>query len=424
MMDRSEDSTSGIAAVPIVCLYQPIVDLRTGETTGYEALARWPSRPDLSPGEVFGSARDDGTLAALDRGAQQAALRGACEAGLPGAYTLFINVEADTSSSLSLTADVLAPEGDAGPGRVVIEITERALLVDPGRVLEIAEEARALGWGVALDDVGSNPDCLTMLNFVAPEIIKIDGPLTRTRRPTPVHTATLAAIAAYIEATPATELIAEGIETEADLEQALALGATHGQGWLFGHPAPLPDVFSAVSNRMLPLTEVRNAPLSPPSEALKTMSPRIGRKSLLITLSRHLEDMASTLRAPVTVLATFQDAASFGPVVAERFSVLAATHPHAFVAAFGVDMPTHPVAGVVGVPLSADDNLVSEWTITVTGAHYFGALIARDLGDPPDDPDRRYEYTLTHDRSIVTTAARALMRRIHHRNDPVSHHDS
>ncbi|MGK9270902.1 EAL domain-containing protein [Williamsia muralis] len=416
MMDRSDDPPSGIATVPIACLYQPIVDLRTGETTGYEALARWPSRPDLSPGEVFGSARDDGTLATLDRAAQQAALHGAREAGLPRSYTLFINVEADTSSSLSLTADMFAPEGDARPGRVVIEITERALLVDPGRVLEIADEARALGWGVALDDVGSNPDCLTMLDFVAPEIIKIDGPLTRTRRPTPVHTATLAAIAAYVEATPATELIAEGIETQADLEQALALGATHGQGWLLGYPAPLPEVFPPVSNRMLPHTAVHNASLSPPSEALKTISPRIGRKSLLITLSRHLEDMASTLRAPVTVLATFQDAASFGPVVAERFSTLAATHPNAYVAAFGVDMPTHPAAGVVGVPLNRDDNLVSEWTITVTGPHYFGALIARDLGDPPDDPDRRYEYTLTHDRSTVTTAARALMRRIHHRN--------
>lgn len=421
MTDRSEDPPSGILTVPVVCVYQPIVDLRDGETAGYEALARWPSRPDLNPGNVFGSARDDGTLATLDRAAQRAALRGACDAGLPGSYTLFINVEADTSSSLSPTAGV-ASNGDAWPGRVVIEITERALLVDPGRVLEIADEARALGWGVALDDVGSNPDCLTMLDFVAPEIIKIDGPLTRTRRPTPIHTATLAAIAAYIEATPATELIAEGIETEADLEQALALGATHGQGWLFGHPAPLPHVFPAVSNRMLPLTDVRNAPPSPPSEALKTIRPRIGRKSLLITLSRHLEDMAATLRAPVTVLATFQDATSFGPVVAARFSALAATHSHAFVAAFGVGMPTRPARGVIGVPLGIDDDLVNEWTITVTGPHFFGALIARDLGDPPDDPDRRYAYTLTHDRTTVTTAARALMRRIHHRNDSASQH--
>lgn len=403
---------------PITSAYQPIVDLRDLRTVGFEALARWPEAPHLNPGVVFATARRAGTLDDIDVAAQQAAVGGAQDAGLPESYSLFVNVEADTSPAVDL-AQSLSGAIDQPGRRLVIEITERALLVDPGRVIEIADSARALGIGVALDDVGSNTDCLRMLDFVAPDIIKIDGPLIRSRRLASSEAATLAAIAAYTETNPATIVIAEGIETEDDIDRARSLGAAYGQGWHLGRPGNLTTGLPVV-DRPLPRYPARGAtdPYDPPSSIFEHVPAKIGHKSLLSALSRHLEHTAAVAGEPVTVLATFQNAESFTPAVAQRFSALAIAHPHAFVAALAVDMPARPAPHVHGIAIEPDELLSREWTITVVAPHYFGALIAHDLGDPDGEPDRRYAYIFTHDRPLVTSAARSLMRRIHRSDAP------
>jgi DICT domain-containing protein len=82
------------------------------------------------------------------------------------------------------------------------------------------------------------------------------------------------------------------------------------------------------------------------------------------------------------------------------------------VAALGLGLATSPAPGVHGASLSPTDPLVGEWTVTVIGPHYSGALIARDLGDKGPDQDRRFEFVVTHDRDLVLGAARSLMSRI------------
>ncbi|ORM38191.1 EAL domain-containing protein [Williamsia sp. 1135] len=411
--DNVDVLVAGHAIPPITSVYQPIVDLSDLRTIGYEALARWPDAPHLQPEDVFSAARAAGALDELDRAAQRAALQGAHEAALPGSYALFVNVEADTTPAVSLTQQI-APARHQWAGRLVVEITERALLVDPARVIGIAESARAEGIGVALDDVGSTADCLNMLDFVAPDIIKIDGPLIRARRPTSSDAATIAAIAAYTETNPGTLIVAEGIETAADLLQARSLGAQYGQGWYLGRPGQLPTDLPAVHRPLPPFAARTTAGgHDSPSAILEHLPARVGHKGLLAALSRHLEDSAAGAHGPVTVLATFQHARNFTGAVAERFSALASVHPHAFVVALGVDMPPHPAPGVHGTAITPGEPLAQEWTITVTAPHYFGALIAHDVGDPATEPDRRFAYTFTHDRPLVTAAARTLMRRIH-----------
>ena len=403
------------------CVYQPIVELGSRQVVGFEALARWPAAPGLRPDVVFAKARRDGTLDVVDRQAQRAAVAGAGAARLPDSYTLFVNVEADTPGGVCparTLVDAAHRSGWAGP--VVIELTERALLTDPARVLEITDRARAAGVGVALDDVGADPDSLMMLEFVAPDVIKIDGALIRSRHLSAAQCAAIDAIGGYVETAPATRIIAEGIETLADVEQALAVGATHGQGWFFGRPGPLPDAVPALPGTQggLIVPQATSSGASSgasqaPSAVLEHQRTRIARRNMLTRLSTHLENTAATLGGPVTVLATFQHARNFTPAIANRFSTLAATHPHAFVAVFGVDMPQHPAPHVHGTPITPGDGLTQDWIITVMAPHYFATLIARDLGDPDTDTDRRYTYLLTHDRRTVTTTARALVQRLH-----------
>ena len=137
---------------------------------------------------------------------------------------------------------------------------------------------------------------------------------------------------------------------------------------------------------------------------------RIGSKGLLIGLSRHIESQGVHLQTPPVVLSAFQTADRFTPATPIRYSGLAVRCP--LVAPVGLGLGAGAAPGVHGATLSPDDPLVGEWTVTVVGSHYSGALIARDLGDSGPDLDRRYEFVVTHDRDLVLGAARSLMSRI------------
>lgn len=122
---------------------------------------------------------------------------------------------------------------------MVVEVTERAVAGDPARLLATVAQARRAGWGVALDDVGAAPASLAVLPFVRPDLIKLDMRLLQGR--TTAEAAHIVnTVRAQAERTDAL-VIAEGIETIKHAREAAAAGATIGQGFLFGHPAPLPS---------------------------------------------------------------------------------------------------------------------------------------------------------------------------------------
>ena len=81
-------------------------------------------------------------------------------------------------------------------------------------------------------------------------------------------------------------------------------------------------------------------------------------------------------------------------------------------AALGVGMDAEPAPGVRGIHLSSDEALRGEWNVTVLGPHFGAAFVARDLGDTGPDRERRFDFALTHDRELVTEAARSMMRRL------------
>ena len=191
------------------------------------------SRPDL----LFGTAHEAGRLAELDWACRSAAVRGALEAGLGRAVKLFINVE-----PLALGTNRPERFDDLWQRAVdeldiVVEITERALTSRPAELLQAVTEIRDRGWGIALDDVGADVRSLALMPMLRPDVIKLDLRLVQ-EQPTAEVADIVHAVNAESERTGAV-LLAEGIETEAHLTSALALGATTGQGWLFGRPGPL-----------------------------------------------------------------------------------------------------------------------------------------------------------------------------------------
>ena len=378
--------------------YQPIVDLVHGDVVATEALARWPEL-GTTPDVAFDHARSVDRVEELDSLCQRAAIEGLRGSALPEGFKVFVNVEPGKSVE-ALT------ERTTGP-RLVAEITERALMNNPAELLRSVRRMRDRGCGIALDDVGAVPDSLALLPFLAPDVIKLDISLVQAW-PNADQARILTAVAAYAERTGAT-ILAEGIETDTHLQQALALGATLGQGWFFSRPGPLisyPPLHQPIALLDRPEDNVGGTPF----ELLDPRRVRVGTKGLLLSISRHIEQQGSTLETPPLVLAAFQEAARFTPATAQRYIELAKRCP--LVVALGAGMTFNPVPGVRGTDLVARDELRGEWTVVVVGTHYSGALIAKDLGDSGPDLQRRYLFALTHDHATVVSAARILLGRI------------
>lgn len=395
-----------IAPAALQPSFQPIVDLATRDVVAFEALARWPDLHDATPDAVFALARQNGRTAELDWACRIAAMEEALARGLGCDHMLFVNVEPAALATAGPEGFELVVAAAHRDLRVMLELTERALTDHPAELLRLVGWARQRGWSVALDDVGAAPESLALLPLLAPDVIKLDVTLVE-RRPTAVQASVMAAVMAHSERTGAV-ILAEGIETPAHLDQALALGATLGQGWLFGRPGPLvvppaPAVPIPVTRRQAPVAET-------PFELLDARTTRVGRKGLLLDLSHHIETKGLQLEPAPIVISAFQTAERFTASTVERYRALAARCP--LVAALAVGLEPESTPGVHGGIIAASDALSREWTVTVVGPHYAAALIALDLGDDGPDHDRRFEFTVTHDRDLVLEAARSLMARI------------
>jgi EAL domain-containing protein (putative c-di-GMP-specific phosphodiesterase class I) len=395
---QPETSAAVLAAaargVGVRSVFQPVVELSGGRVVGSEALARWPTS-GLTPDAVFGAARRLDTLDELDAACRAAALHGA--AGTDG--LLFVNTEPGSSLPTPGTLP-------AGP-QVVLELTERGLLDRPRRLLDQVTAARRLGWLIALDDVGVHPDSLAVLDLLRPDVIKFDLRLIQ-ELPVGARAQAVAAVLAYVERTGA-PIVAEGIETEEQLEQAIALGATLGQGWHLSRPLPAPPPV-AVQFRPHRLA----TPTVPwvPSELLAELpAARSARKAMLIGLSQHLEAQAQNQADPAVLLASFQSARRFTGSTQERYRKLAVGSP--LVAVFGSDLLPANGSRLRTVVPTPEDEILQEWAVIALGPQTAAALIARDLGDNDRrDRDRRFSFCLTYDRSIVVRAALSLLRRL------------
>jgi PAS domain S-box-containing protein len=205
---------------------QPIVDLDSGQVVGYEALTRFADgrRPDL----VFASAARVGLGGELELAAVQAALHVAARA-LPRDAYLSLNVSPGLIDSDAL-GRLLAGHDVA----IVLEVTEHTAVHDyeplRARLASLRPRVR-----LAIDDAGAGYASLRHVLELEPDLVKLDIGLVRGIEADPARQALLAGVVFFAQ-TRAIRLIAEGIETEAELAALLALGVSHGQGFLFGRP--------------------------------------------------------------------------------------------------------------------------------------------------------------------------------------------
>lgn len=408
-----------IADRAIRAVFQPVVDLHTGDIVAVEALARGPEGTDLeSPGRLFAAAEAAGVTRQLDWACRAAAAEAALEAGLPRQIRLFLNAEPRSLMTPCPDEHLDLFRAAVDQLSLVVEVTERDLGAHPAGLIAALTQMRAMGLGVAIDDVGVDPMSLAFLPFVEPDVIKLDMSLVQD----PMNRR-IAALAAAIGADAERRgaiVLAEGIETDEHLERATILGASLGQGWLLGRPATLTELAPRLQLRTgerrprLELLRSGLGPLQPTPWDLVADCPRrrTTTKSLLMPMSRHIEQ--SAMWSPDTVLlGTFQHRRFYTPATEQRYRDLAAAC--GFVGAIAVGLVPCADESVRFADLPEQHPLVSQWCVVVVGPHQASALIAREAGaagaDVPD-ADRRFDYVVTHDRDLVIAAARSLMSQI------------
>ena len=383
-------------AANIEPVYQPIVDLRDGSVVGYEALARGKGGNGLaSPEALFAAARELGRVAELDRACREAALAGAIDGGLGAPFCLFVNADAG-----ALEDDL--PDTPRGGFTLVMEVTERALTERPEPLLRALTELRRMGWGVALDDVGADSRSLALMPVLYPDVIKLDLRLLRDRDPDDVARI-VTAVGAEAEKRLAT-VLAEGIDSDEQLATARAAGATLGQGYLLGEPAPLPAELPS-PGRGLRLTSSGGVPenVVPYQRVTNWRRPAEGSGELAERTAALLSAQASKLGDTGLLLAAVPDDDPLPPEQLARYERLA--EAIGFVAVLGGGAADHADA-IRGGSLPADDPLRGTWTEVALGPGYGACFVAR-----PDD-DGNWRFATSYDHETVVECAVVLMARM------------
>ncbi len=397
-----------ILAEGLLCpVFQPVTDLVTGATVGCEALCRGPDDSSLhEPTPLFEAARSAGRLHELDWACRVAALKQVLDLKLYPPFTLFLNIEPGLTGEAPEMAGPVLARAMAGL-RVIVELTERELLAHPARLLRLVEVLRYTGWGIALDDVGAQPESLAVLSVVEPDVVKLDAILLQSMSSSQAA-ATVSGVQTYCRRSGA-RIVVEGLETSDDVDTARAIQAHYGQGFALGRPARL-STPTTLASTPVPLINPRH---HRPTRRLITLltrrdPPQHLTREAVDRLTGYVLEHAEAMGGDVLVVACLQDVRHMSAELRTRLAQVAAKVAH--VTVLGAAMPPAPAAGVRGVRLRTNDPLVCEWVIAVIGLQESIALIAEDLGDDYDDnPRRRYDSAVTYEPSLVTDVVRALL---------------
>jgi EAL domain-containing protein (putative c-di-GMP-specific phosphodiesterase class I) len=233
----------GIEGGQFVLHYQPQVNLRTMRVQAVEALARWnhPERGLLSPLEFLPFAEESGLIVPLGRGLRQQACGHlkSWRGSLPSALRLALNVSAREVQRSDVCGEVKRAAAAAGlaPSCLEIEFTETAVLADPRRAAEVAAGLRDAGATVALDDFGTGYSALTHLRELPIDCVKIDRSFVGSCLKDRSASAILVAVT-HLAHDLGMQVVAEGVETQAQLDFVRAVGCDAAQGYHVARPLP------------------------------------------------------------------------------------------------------------------------------------------------------------------------------------------
>lgn len=241
----------------LTALFQPIVST-AGEITGYEGLIRGPSDSPLhAPLSLFRAAKEHGLMVEVEHLCRKVVLGTFARLQLPG--KLFLNVSPECllqhNRRLGETLHYIRQSG-IQPSRVIIELTENQPTYDYALLREAVKHYRSMGFEVAIDDLGEGFSSLRLWSELRPEYVKVDMHFIQGINNDPVKLQFLRSIQ-HIAENAGCRVVAEGVETRAELMMVKAIGIAFCQGYHIARPSAnpplsLPDEVSGTLGRRCP----------------------------------------------------------------------------------------------------------------------------------------------------------------------------
>jgi diguanylate cyclase (GGDEF)-like protein/PAS domain S-box-containing protein len=238
--------------------YQPVINLRSGEIGGFEALVRWrhPERGLLDPSEFVSIAEDSGLIEPIGRWVQERACRQAIEwhrlrpDSRPLDVAVNLSARQVAHRDLPATVEEIIARTGLDPVHLRLEITESILLEESATAASSLEALNELGVRLVLDDFGTGYSSLAYLNRFPFHALKIDRSFVDALGIEQEPTAIVEAIIGMADAL-SLEVIAEGVESEVQLAELQRLGCEFAQGHLFHAAMPERDVSRLIAEGAL-----------------------------------------------------------------------------------------------------------------------------------------------------------------------------
>ena len=234
--DEKHDLTVSLKSVlggePISVVYQPVFDLKLAQVIGFESLARFTTSPVRAPNAWFADAARVGLDVALELKVLEKAL--ACFTRLPhGIYVAF-----NVSPNIVISGQLEVAFRNAPLERVVLEVNEHVSIREYDEIAKAMAPLRERGLRVSVDDTGAGLTSFRHIVSLRPDIVKLPMSLTRNIDSDGARRALASALMQFANES-ACAIIAEGVETAAELKALRAIGVTRAQGYFLGRPVPL-----------------------------------------------------------------------------------------------------------------------------------------------------------------------------------------
>jgi len=251
-LEIEQDLRRALAHQEFTIHFQPLLRLESGVLRGFEALVRWnhPRRGLVPPSEFLPVAEETGLIVSVGRWVLAEACRQAQRWPAVGdaPLSVSVNVAPRQLEHDAFLSDVRAAldESALPPGRLILEITESQIMRTPELAREKLQAIRELGVRIAIDDFGTGYSSLSHLQFFPVDELKIDRTFV-ARLGDGEREASFVRTMVSLARSLGVEVVAEGIELEAQRDFLNGLGCETGQGFLFSRPMPAPELAAYLS---------------------------------------------------------------------------------------------------------------------------------------------------------------------------------
>lgn len=391
----------------ITTSFAPVVDLETDAVVAHRVF-HTSAEVDSFEMEDFvavrRAVRESPLAGDFDSSLRAIALREAQRLELPANNRLLLTTEPQSL----VTVEDRTGEPDRS---AILHLHPERIAMAPAMTLRSVRQARSLGWGIGMSSIGMDLTTTAFLPLVNPSVVMLHRQVLQIEDP--VHIAELVRLLhAHVERTDAI-IIADGIETDADVHRARAMGARFGTGTRFGAPSRTPTPVDATREDPIAAHFTRNLPAQGTpftiAQALRR-DPMVMDADMLDAQLRSLEDRTLTAGRSAVVIGVFAGLDELPQSTLDRYSRIADSAGYTVMLSNGFDSP--PVPAAWGGTVDTSDPLGEEYASIMVGPDWSGMTVAKRRPAPGPDGRTEFDVHVTTERYACVDAARSVMSRI------------